>query len=113
MKKVAFDDIKKPGTPPKHFSVVSGRFQGAAETGLSALWPGISHYLPGGGAEFCGADSAKEKVYFVLEGELIVTSETEEFVPKQWDPLHIGPREARGITNHTTRPATMLMVVNT
>lgn len=113
MKKVAFRDITKYGTPPKHFNVVSGRFQGKTETGLSKFWMGLSHYLPGGGVEFSGADSAEEKVYFVLEGELTVKSETEEFVLGPWDSLYIGPHEARSIINNTSRPATMLVIVNT
>ena len=113
MKKVAFNDIKKFGTPPKHFNVVSGRFQGEAETGLTNYWMGMSHYLPGGGVEFSGADSMEEKVYFILEGELTVKSETEEFVLGKWDSLYIGPGESRSIINNTSKPATMIIVVNT
>lgn len=113
MKKVAFADTKKFGTPPKHFNVVSGRFQGAAETGLTKFWMGMSHYLPGGGVEFSGADSAEEKVYFILEGELTVKTATEEFVLGPWDSLYIGPHEERSIINNTNKPATMLVIVNT
>jgi glyoxylate utilization-related uncharacterized protein len=113
MKKVAFADMKKYGVPPKHFNVVSGRFQGEAETGLKHFWVGMSHYLPGGGVEFSGADSAEEKVYFVLEGELTVKSETEEFVLGPRDSLYIGPHEGRSIINNTSKPATMLVIVNT
>ena len=113
MKKVAFADIKKFGTPPKHFNVVSGKFQGEAETGLKSFWMGMSHYLPGGGVEFSGADSAEEKVYFILEGELTVKTETEEFVLGHWDSLYIGPDESRSIVNNTSKPATMIIVVNT
>ena len=80
MKKVAYADMTKYGVPPKHFNVVSGRFQGEAETGLKSFWMGMSHYLPGGGVEWSGEDSAEEKVYFVLEGELTVTSKDETFV---------------------------------
>ena len=80
MKKVAYADMKKYGVPPKHVNVVSGRFQGEAETGLKSFWMGMSHYLPGGGVELSGEDSAEEKVYFVLEGELTVKGEDEEFV---------------------------------
>ena len=113
MKKVAFDDIKKLGTPPKHFNVVSGRFQGAAETGLTKFWMGMSHYLPGGGVEWSGEDSAEEKVYFVLEGELTVTGKDGTFVLGPRDSLYIGPNEGRSIVNNTSRPATMLVIVNT
>ena len=72
MKKIAFADMTKYGTPPKHVNVVSARFQGEAETGLKSFWMGMSHYLPGGGVEWSGEDSAEEKVYYVLEGELTV-----------------------------------------
>ena len=113
MKKVAFADIKKFGTPPKHFNVVSGKFQGEAETGLKSFWMGMSHYLPGGGVEYSGSDSAEEKVYFILEGELTVKTETEEFVLGPRDSLYIGPNEGRSIINATNKPATMLVIVNT
>jgi glyoxylate utilization-related uncharacterized protein len=113
MKKVAFADMKKYGTPPKHVNVVSGRFQGEAETGLKSFWMGMSHYLPGGGVEFSGADSGEEKVYFVLEGEITVESETEKHVLGPRDSLYIGPNEGRSITNATSKPATMLVIVNT
>jgi glyoxylate utilization-related uncharacterized protein len=113
MRKVAFADIKRYGVPPKHFNVVSGRFQGEAETGLKSFWMGMSHYLPGGGVEFSGADSAEEKVYFVLEGEITVKSEIEEFVLGPRDSLYIGPNEGRSIINDTNKPATMLVIVNT
>jgi mannose-6-phosphate isomerase-like protein (cupin superfamily) len=55
----------------------------------------------------------EEKVYFILEGELTVKSETEEFVLRTWDSLYIGPGESRSIINHTNKPATMIIVVNT
>jgi uncharacterized cupin superfamily protein len=79
MKKVAYADMTTYGVPPKHFSVVSGRFQGEAETGLTKFWMGMSHYLPGGGVEWSGEDSAEEKVYFVLEGELTVRARRARF----------------------------------
>jgi glyoxylate utilization-related uncharacterized protein len=113
VKKVASADMKKYGVPPKHVNVVSGRFQGEAETGLKSFWMGMSHYLPGGGVEFSGADSAEEKVYFVLEGELTVTGTDETFVLGPRDSLYIGPGEARSIANNTSKPATMIIVVNT
>jgi glyoxylate utilization-related uncharacterized protein len=113
VKKVSYADMTKYGVPPRHFNVVSGRFQGEAETGLKSFWMGMSHYLPGGGVEFSGADSAEEKVYFVLEGEITVKGEKEEFVLGPRDSLYIGPNEGRSIVNNTSKPATMLVIVNT
>ena len=63
MKKIARADMKKYGVPPKHFGVNSVRLQGEAESGLKSFWIGVSHYLPGGGIEWSGEDSAEEKVY--------------------------------------------------
>lgn len=113
MKKVAFDDIKKFSTPPKHFNVVSSRFQGEAETGLKSFWMGVSHYLPAGGMELVGPDSREEKVYFILKGELTVKNESEEFILRKWDSLYIGPDESRSILNHTNKPATMIVIIST
>jgi mannose-6-phosphate isomerase-like protein (cupin superfamily) len=113
MKKIAFADMTKYGTPPKHVNVVSARFQGEAETGLKSFWMGMSHYLPGGGVEWSGEDSSEDKVYYVLEGELTVTGKDETFVLGPRDSLYIGPNEGRSIVNAGNAPATMLVIVNT
>ena len=111
MKKVARADITTYGVPPKHFNVNSFRLQGEAETGLRSFWVGCSHYLPGGGIEWSGEDSPEEKVYIVIEGELTVKGEDEEFVLGPLDSLYIGPGEGRSVANNGTRPAVMLVVV--
>ncbi len=113
MKKIARADVTKYGVPPKHFNVNSCRLQGEAESGLKSFWIGCSHYLPGGGIEWSGEDSAEEKVSIVIEGELTVKGEDEEFALGPLDSLYIGPNEARSVVNNGTRPAIMLVVVNT
>ncbi len=74
---------------------------------------GLSHYLPGGGMEYSGTDSPQEKVYLVLEGELTVKGEQEEFVLGPLDSLYIGPNEGKSIVNNTNKPATMVVIVST
>jgi mannose-6-phosphate isomerase-like protein (cupin superfamily) len=113
VKKIARADVKDYGIPPKHFGVNSARLQGEAQSGLKSFWIGVSHYLPGGGIEWSGEDSAEEKVYVVVEGELTVKGEDEEFVLGPLDSLYIGPHESRSVINNGTRPAIMLVVVNT
>jgi len=112
VKKIARADMKNYGVPPKHFNVNSVRLQGEAESGLKSFWIGLSHYLPGGGIEWSGEDSAEEKVYLVVEGELTVTGKDEEFVLGPLDSLYIGPNEGRSVINNGTKPAIMLVVVN-
>jgi mannose-6-phosphate isomerase-like protein (cupin superfamily) len=113
MKKVAIKDIKKYGTPPKHYNMNSARLQGKAETGIQKFWVGVSHYLPGGGIEWGGEDSAEDKVYLVLDGEILVKGKNEEFVLGPMDSLYIGPNEGRSVVNTGIKPATLLVIVNT
>jgi glyoxylate utilization-related uncharacterized protein len=111
MKKVEFNNVK-PYKAPKHFDCATLKLQGTEETGATKFWMGLTHFLPGGGAEYAYEDSPTEKVYVVLEGEVVVKSKTERFVLKKNDSLFIAPFEGREIINETNEPATMLVVVN-
>jgi mannose-6-phosphate isomerase-like protein (cupin superfamily) len=68
----------------------------------------LSHFLPGGGAEFAAPPG--EKVYFVLEGEVTIKTPDEEIVLRPNDLIYIGPQEGREIINRTNLPASMLVV---
>lgn len=109
MKKVEFKDVKQYQAL-KHFNMSAFRLQGKEETGAEKFWMGLSHFLPGGGAEYDA--SPTEKVYFVLEGEVTVKNDTETVILKAWDSLHIGPNEGREIINASNMPASMLVVIN-
>jgi quercetin dioxygenase-like cupin family protein len=109
MKKMEVKDAK-PYQAAKHFDMTAMRLQGKEETGATKFWMGLSHFLPGGGAEF--DSSPTEKIYFVLSGEVTVKTATEEVTLKAWDSLFIGPNEGREIVNKTNMPASMLVVIN-
>ncbi|NPV60545.1 MAG: cupin domain-containing protein [Actinobacteria bacterium] len=110
MEKVELEDAK-PYQAPGHFGMTALKLHGREETGCRAFWVGLSHFLPGGGAGFDA--SPAEKVYFVLEGEVTVRSESGETVTLgPWDSLFIGAGEGREIVNETNRPASMLVVVS-
>ncbi len=109
MKKVRLDEVK-PYEAPGHFDVSVLRLSGKDETGAEKFWVGLSHFLPGGGAEF-GATPA-EKYYFVLDGEITVKTEKEEITLGSWDSVYIAPNEGRSILNKTNKPVSMLVVVN-
>jgi mannose-6-phosphate isomerase-like protein (cupin superfamily) len=109
MKKVSLSDVK-PYDAAGHFKMTALRLQGKEETGAKRFWMGLSHFLPGGGAEF--SSSPTEKIYFLLEGELTVKTATEEVVLKPNDSLYIGENEGRSIINHTNKPASMLVIIN-
>ncbi len=109
MKKVELKDVE-PYEAPKHFKMTALRLHGREETGAQRFWMGLSHFLPGGGAEY--DESPLEKIYFVLEGEVTVKTPSEEIVLGPWDSIYIGPGEGREIINKANKLASMLVVIN-
>jgi quercetin dioxygenase-like cupin family protein len=109
MKKISLAQVKAYEAAG-HFKMVALRLSGKEETGAEKFWVGMSHFLPGGGAEF-GATPA-EKYYFVLDGEITVKTKKEEITLGRWDSVYIGPNEGREIINKTNKPVSMLVVIN-
>ena len=108
MKKVELKDVK-PYEAPGHFKMVALRLQHKETTGIETFWVGLSHFLPGGGAEM-SADNV-EKVYFVLSGTVTVTTpEGEIFVLNPTDSLYIPAGEKRYLVNKANSPASMLVI---
>jgi mannose-6-phosphate isomerase-like protein (cupin superfamily) len=108
MKKIQVKDVK-PYTEPKHFNATARRLQGKEESGAQKFWMGLSHFLPGGGAEY--DESPAERVYFVLEGQMtVVSAANERIVLKAWDSIRIGPGEGHSMINAGNLPASMLAV---
>jgi glyoxylate utilization-related uncharacterized protein len=111
MKKIELKNVKAYDAPG-HFKMTAMRLQGKEETGVQKFWMGLSHFLPGGGAEWGYEDNPLEKVYFVLEGEITVKTKSEEVVLRKYDSLFLEPNEGREIMNKTNLPASMLVVIN-
>ena len=111
MKKVRLDEVK-PYAAPGHFDMVALRLSGKEETGAEKFWVGLSHFLPGGGAEYAYEDSPTEKVYFVLEGKITIKTKKEEITLGPLESVYIPPNEGREIINNTNKPVSMLVVVS-
>lgn len=111
MKAVKFSEVS-PYKAPLHFDCSTLKLHGTEETGATKFWMGMTHFLPNGGADYAYEDSPTEKIYVVLEGEVVVETKTERFVLKKYDSILIAPFEGRSIINETNEPATMLVVVN-
>ncbi len=94
---------------PGHFDVYGLRLQGFEVSKTRNFSLSISHFLPRGGCEY-GATPV-EKVYFVLEGEVVVKTEEGETVLKKYDSIYLEPNEARSIENRTNSPATILVAI--
>jgi quercetin dioxygenase-like cupin family protein len=99
----------QPYEAPKHFDMRGLRLQGFDASGAENFWVGLSHFLPGGGAEMDA--TPLEKVYVVVEGEVTVTTEDGDITLGPLDSCRLAPGEARSILNRTNRPASMLVVM--
>ena len=111
MKKVSLEDVQ-PYAAPGHFDMTAMRLCGKEETGARKFWVGMSHFLPGGGAEWAYEDNPNEKFYWVLSGKLIVKTKTETYTIGPNEGIFMGPNEGREIINETNMPVTMLVVIN-
>jgi quercetin dioxygenase-like cupin family protein len=109
MKVMRLNDLKEYQAA-KHFKMVAMRLQGKEETGIQKFWVGLSHFLPGGGAEFDA--SPTEKVYIVLSGQVTVKTEKEEMTLNPLDSVYLAPNEGRSVINPGKVPASMLVVIN-
>ncbi len=99
----------QPYEAPKHFDMVGLRLQGWDASPAQAFWVGLSHFLPGGGAEHDA--TPLEKVYVVVDGEVTVATDDGETVLGPLDSCRLAAGEARSIVNRTNRPASMLVAM--
>ena len=99
----------QPYEAPKHFDMRGLRLQGFDASPTSAFWVGLSHFLPGGGAE--SDATALEKVYVVVDGTVRVETDQGEVDLGPLDSVWLAAGERRSIVNPTNRPASMLVVM--
>ena len=109
MKKICIEDLK-PYEAPKHFKMTAMRLIGKEETDTQKYWIGLSHFLPGGGADMDAAPL--ERTYIVLDGEITVRNKNEEHLLGPLDTLFMAPGEEREVINETNMPVSMLVVYN-
>ena len=103
----------KPYDAPGHFGMTPLRLHSAELSGGKHLTLGLSMFLPGGGAEFSKVPETMDMnlIYYVVQGEMTVTTETETFVLRAGDSVEWVPGDGRGIKNETNQPASMLVIV--
>ena len=103
----------KPYEAPGHFKMTAMRIHGKEETQADKFWIGLSTFLPGGGAEYAYEDNPLEKVYYVLEGEVVLTDKAgTRYVVHKGEAITILPFEGRALLNESNAPATMLVVMS-
>jgi quercetin dioxygenase-like cupin family protein len=92
-----------------HFDMRGLRLQGREASPCNGFWVGLSHFLPGGGADEDAGDL--ERVYVVIDGTVTVKTATGEVDLGPLDSCWLPAGERRTIINNTNRPASMLVVI--
>lgn len=96
--------------PPDHVDMRCYRLQGGGTGPGSAMILNLCHFLPGGSTGT--SSSPAEKLYLVIEGELVISSGGQEVRLGVWDSCRIPPGEPRLVENRTRHPASVLLVMS-
>lgn len=104
-------DQAKTYDAPMHFGMTGRRLQGLDATAAENFWVGFSTFEPEGGAE--NSSTPFEKIYVVLEGEVVVTVNEGSFTLKKYDSCRIEPNETRSMVNASDISAEVLVIIPT
>jgi len=91
-----------------HYDMLATRLHDGSDV-YGDITLGLSHFMPGGGAEM--AEAAKELIYYVVEGEMTVTTDDgSNTVLQAGDSIHLGAYQGRASRNTGTVQAQMLVI---
>ncbi len=96
--------------PAGHYSMEARRAFGRNETGNEILTIGYSRFQPGGGAEAAAVKPGMELVYYIIEGEMTLTTKEGTTVLKAGDSVGFQAGEVRSVRNESGAEAGMLVI---
>ena len=102
-------DDAAPYETKGHFDMMALRLQGFDASPSSFAWAGLSHFLPGGGAD--SSASNIEKIYVVVAGKITIVTDAGETTLGPLDSCWLAAGERREIVNRTNAVATMLVLM--
>ncbi len=100
-----------PYEPAGHYDMRASRVHSAAMSGSAQLTLGLSWFLPGGGAQRAKVNDGMELIYYITEGQLTLTTETETTVLEAGDSCFFKAGDVRSVKNESARPAAMLVIM--
>jgi glyoxylate utilization-related uncharacterized protein len=100
----------KPYDPPLHHGCRALRLQGFEASGADFAWTGLSHILPGGGADMDSGGPGK--IYVVIAGEVTVSlADGVSTTLGALDSCFIPAGEAREVRNLGNAVASMIVIM--
>ena len=95
---------------PGHFDVRTTRLHNPADVNGGTIVNGLSHFLPGGGADVAPANF--EMIYYIISGEMTVEMEDgQKYCLKKGDSVHMGKGTGRASLNTGITAAQMLVIM--
>ena len=99
---------------PGHFDVRTTRLHNPEDIENGEVVFGLSHFLPGGGAD--KAPAKFEMIYYIVKGEMTIKIYDEnenhnEYILNCGDSIHFGANTKRGCINTGNSSAEMLTVM--
>ena len=99
---------------PGHFDVLTTRLHNPVDVNGGSIVHGLSHFLPGGGANVAPANF--EMIYYIISGEMTVTLFDDNDVESKYvlhagDSVHFGKGTKRGCLNTGIVTAQMMTIM--
>lgn len=99
----------RPYDAKNHHNMMGLQLQGNGASASEIMTCGLSYFLPGGGATM--SPSVAERIYIVVEGEIVLIGRDAEHVMNPLDSCWIPAGEERAIENRSNKPATMIVMI--
>lgn len=92
-----------------HFKCLTTRLHDPDDVNDGKITMGLTHFLPGGGCEFGSND--KESIYYIIEGQMELTTEDGKTTLYAGDSFHCGPHTKKAVLNTGTSSTQMLVAL--
>ena len=98
-----------PYEAPGHYNMCPTRLHNPGDVNDGRITVGLSHFLPGGGCQF--GSNMLESIYYIIEGEMELTTEHETTILHAGDSFHCGTGTQKAIQNHGPVSCQMLVIL--
>lgn len=92
-----------------HYDMRPTRLHNPQDVNDGRITMGLSHFLPGGGCKF--GSNVLESIYYIIEGEMDLTTEEGTTTLRAGDSFHCGPGTPKAIQNNGSISCQMLVVL--
>lgn len=108
--KITRNDELVPYNPKGHYDMLARRAHSADVSGTKQLTVGLSQFNPGGGAEASTVPEGMELVYYIVDGEMELTTPEGVTTLKTGDSALFQAGDTRSVVNKTDKVTSMLVI---